>query len=668
MSIVRRSLWAAWICITLVLCAERWNAFTGAWSTNPIDILASDVQPGNGFAYETKLNRPVVVERMCLNRICLSEDREVMTRFSPRRINVDKVGRGIFTIQKDSTLVFSASDNSDPRTNGRKYFLRYPMVFARPIGRALEILWVFLGIFNLIMIRGLVGTPALIRSVAVYFVNLVGRHPAIFLALPSLYFCLNFTPLWKGVDAIAQLILPAGVSNILHFPPLYCFAGRIPFWLGNCLDAILARKSLPPFDIWSAQWPSLTGVWLLIFLQHIALIGSLCALVKSLTQRMLGRGLATLFLATCSGLYAEAHSAGTDALSQVTILLLCSFGLRILRTGGLTAWIGYSVALLLAFLTRSVNIVFSEWLVLSLFAITAFELFQGRGRSIPALTQCVLACVIPFLVVGATTAVQDILIRLVDEEYRSTLGRTLSDRVGTFLEKLPTNERERLEIQLQKREEDRWAKRAIELQNRVGPYYLGMGGALAGEMRSSGIPAAKVGPAEDKAVLRSGLAYLSTLHPILLRVIWRDFSRGFIQAGNFIISRAAFSSIRAGGVDRDARPQVWKPLQNIPNLDMPTATALQDRSEQNSYFRLQRRLANIWVYCCATVFSIVAWCRGQRRTPIASLCLLLTGASVFLVTCCLVYYTDRYTIPVFICGVIALLIPLGEERIRETAI
>jgi hypothetical protein len=661
MLMMRSGARAAWICFTLILCAEKWNAFSGICMVNPVKIAATQVQPESGFEYETKLDRAIALKRISLNRIYLFEDRQAIALFSPRQISVCGVGRGIFTIQNDSKLVFSTSDNSDPRTNGRSYFLHYPMVFPQSVGQCLEVLWVFLGIFCLTTYRGLAKTPAIVMSAVVRCVNLVGRHPVVFLALPSAYFCLNFTPLWKGVDAIAQLIFPAGELNILHFTPLYCFAGRIPFWLGNCFDAVVAGKSLPSFDLWTAQRPSLSGLWLLILSQHIALIGSLTFLVKSVARGTLGRGLVTLILVTCSGFYAEAHSGGTDSLSQVMILLLCNFGLRIVRGEGLAAWTGYSVALLLASVTRQIDILFSGWLVASLFVFAAVELYRRRKRLFLIAASFLVACAIPLFVAGAMVTVQSVLIRFTSQEYRSTLGRTLSDRVGRFLANLPTAERDTLQSQLQEHEKDHWAKRAIALQDRVGTYYSGMGQALADEMRGSGMPAAKIGKAEDEAVLESGLAYLSSLHPRLLRVIWKDFKKGFNEAGNFAISRAAFSSIRLGGLDRDARPEVWEPLNSIPNLDLPTATALEDRAKQNGYFRLQSRLVNAWIYSLAVFSSVFAWLLGKWRTAIASLCLLLTGASIYFVSCCLVYYTERYTIPAFISGVIAVVMTLGAS-------
>jgi hypothetical protein len=658
---LRSSALAAWICITIILCAEKWNAFTGTWMVNPVEIAADDVQPESGVAYKAKLNRAVAVKRMSFNRIYLSEDTQAIARFSPGQNSASEVGRGIFTILNGSNLIFSASDNSDPRTNGRNYFLRYPVVLPQLVGRCAEIIWIFFGIFCLMTYRGLAGTLAILKSGVVHCINLVGRHPVIFLALPSVYFCLNFTPLWKGQDAIAQLIIPAGELNILHFAPLYCFAGRIPFWLGNCFDALVTGESLPAFDLWGAQRPSLSGMWLLILAQHVGLIASLTFLVKSVVQGTFGRGLVTLFLVTCSGLYAEAHSGGTDSLSQVMILLLCGFGLRIVRDEGLAAWIGYSVALLLASLTRQIDILFSEWLVASLFIFTTIELYRRRGRSFLVATSFLLACAIPLFVAGTMRTVQSVLIKFTSHEYRSTLGRTLSDRVGAFLAGLPAAERDKLASQLQAREKNHWAKRAIALQERVGTYYNGMGQALADEMRASGMSAAKIATAEDEAVLESGLAYLSSLHPQLRRVIWNDFKRGFYRAGNFAISRAAFSSIRIGALDRDARPEVWQPLNSIPNLDLPTATVLEDRAAQNGYFRLQRRLVNAWIYCLAGISSLFAWFLGKWRTAIASLCLLLTGASIYLVSCCLVYYTDRYTIPAFISGVAAILMAFGAS-------
>jgi hypothetical protein len=103
---------------------------------------------------------------------------------------------------------------------------------------------------------------------------------------------------------------------------------------------------------------------------------------------------------------------------------------------------------------------------------------------------------VDLFVAGAMRTVQSVLIQFTAQEYRSTLGRTLSDRVGTFLAELPTEERDRLERQVKEHENDHWAKRAIALQNRVGTFYEGMGKALGDEMRASQMSTAKLAAAE----------------------------------------------------------------------------------------------------------------------------------------------------------------------------
>jgi hypothetical protein len=78
MLMMRSSTRAAWLCLTLILCAEKWNAFTGAWMVNPVKIAANDVQPQSGFAYETKLHRAVALKRISLFASLLTEASQVL--------------------------------------------------------------------------------------------------------------------------------------------------------------------------------------------------------------------------------------------------------------------------------------------------------------------------------------------------------------------------------------------------------------------------------------------------------------------------------------------------------------------------------------------------------------------------------------------------------------
>jgi hypothetical protein len=132
-------------------------------------------------------------------------------------------------------------------------------------------------------------------------ISAVGRHPALFLSLPSLYLLVLYPPIWKDVDALAQLVWQAGWGNILHYPPLYCFTGRIPFWVGDSILALLSGQPLPGLNLFGEQHPSWLGIELLVICQHAALITAFTHLDRTAAQSALGRGAITIsFLAASS--------------------------------------------------------------------------------------------------------------------------------------------------------------------------------------------------------------------------------------------------------------------------------------------------------------------------------------------------------------------------------
>src|SRR5260370_18854424 len=142
-----------------------------------------------------------------------------------------------------------------------------------------------------------------IASGARKIVEIIGRHPALYLALPSLYLLLAYPPLWKDVDSLAQLIWAKGPENILHFPPLYCFTGRIPFWVGDCIQALLAGRPLPQMNLSAGQNPSALGIELLIIVQHATFVGASSLLVRAAAKTAMSRGLIVLSFAAANSLF-----------------------------------------------------------------------------------------------------------------------------------------------------------------------------------------------------------------------------------------------------------------------------------------------------------------------------------------------------------------------------
>jgi len=126
----------------------------------------------------------------------------------------------------------------------------------------------------------------------------------IILIIPSLYLIFTYPPLWVGIDATCQLTFKAGSINILHYPPVYCFLSRIPFSVASLVEGHRFHHHLL-----SKQIPSPLGIYFLIILQHMALIGSLASAVIAVAgQNQLGRVICAVIFASMSGLFIQAHS------------------------------------------------------------------------------------------------------------------------------------------------------------------------------------------------------------------------------------------------------------------------------------------------------------------------------------------------------------------------
>jgi hypothetical protein len=147
------------------------------------------------------------------------------------------------------------------------------------------------------------------RRVAL-ILEFVGRHPTWILILPSSWMFWRFLPFWKDVDAVHQLISPAWGANILHFPPIYCFGARLPFWFA---DKLISGSAPSIFD---EQHPSLAAVLALVILQHAGLWAALRYFLFSVPLSDLNRGIVTLLLASVASFYVFAHTCGSDAISS----------------------------------------------------------------------------------------------------------------------------------------------------------------------------------------------------------------------------------------------------------------------------------------------------------------------------------------------------------------
>ena len=489
------------------------------------------------------------------------------------------------------------------------------------------------------------------------------RYPAIILAIPSAYLLVTFPPLWKDVDAICQLTLKAGVLNILHFPPLYCFLGRIPF----ILAAILSGQ--PVHGIFAEQTPTLLGIYLLVIGQHVALVASLTYAVIAIagTNRVSRVACAILF-ASMSGLYAEAHSCGSESIGAAATLAVFGAGIATIRKPKLFAWIVYGAALFVAIGSRHLNLLLAAWLPATFVLLELIERFR-KPKKISRFYSIGLAIAIGSLAIGANSLLARVLIASVGDQYRSTLGETLSDRIDSFLRRLPADERLKLAETLSSNEKDPLVRQAIQYQATIGSYYSGSDAALAHAIANTGVPWRLVPAKTDKAILAATLRYLGSCHPVLLKAIRDDFFRGFL-ATNRAIALAPFDSHLSGAIDRAKRPDAWADLAGYRYVNLQDANAIVKHARRDRYIGLWAHLPIAgWMMLEICVSLVVAYfARAAFPLVVVTWTVIATGIIMFLGNMVCVYYMDRYALVLLIScaiGAAAALAGIAEIGVEK---
>jgi SAM-dependent methyltransferase len=94
-------------------------------------VPLSDIQPENGFAFTARTYHPHLSSHTRPSPARVLEDgRPLPGPANSMHDDIRSAGRGGFSFWYDF-VYFSTSDNSDPRTNGRRYEIEYPITRAR---------------------------------------------------------------------------------------------------------------------------------------------------------------------------------------------------------------------------------------------------------------------------------------------------------------------------------------------------------------------------------------------------------------------------------------------------------------------------------------------------------------------------------------------------------
>ncbi len=513
-----------------------------------------------------------------------------------------------------------------------------------------------------------------IRTQLAKLTEQVGRYPFCVLALPSIYLLIRYPILWKDIDALAQLIWRAGAVNILHYPPIYCFGGRVPFWIDHAIAGLLAGEKIPALDLFGPQQPTLHGIYLLIIGQHLALVLSLTFFVCSVTRSIPARGWLTLGTLGFSVFYANQQCAGSESLSVVAIILVAASTVRVVRetqqsgdwsrsaddlSGAvrkelLLTWLGYGASLTLAVGTRHINVVLGACLPISLLLLFFGQRKARWARIVPLGSLAVLLAAGALLI---NVGLARWLIDSVGDEFRTITGIALSARIEGFLKKLPAGERHDLAEKLASAEHNPAVRAAIFSLATVGSFEHGTDRVIQEVLRAGRYPEQKIPAESERIITRASLAYLRTFHPKLVGVIFKDFGYGFLKSTNGKLSRVPFLANLGAARLRRANPEMWKPLDLLRSLDLAQAARELQRARRDFFLGFGGRVPLLILLLAGGILGVSSF--RFSGLGAVSVALVVTGVLLYFVNCVFIPTIDRYTLPLLVTGYASLMTGLA---------
>ena len=494
----------------------------------------------------------------------------------------------------------------------------------------------------------------------------IGRHPSPILVLPSLWFLLRYLPFWKDIDATVQLIAPAYDDNLLHFPPVYSFLARVPFFI---IDSLLNGHAPGIFE---RQHPSLVAVYGLVVIQHASLWLALRYFVFSLPACEIARGAITLLLASVASFYAFAHTGGSEAMTPIAYFLVFGAGIRVLlgrTTWG--SWVIYTAALFLAVGSRHINLILLIWLPGTALLLLLWSLLplgksspninprsrlarrslpelKTTGRSLAMTALITVLCTVAG--VGAERIVLNTLCRQFGVVERSSLGSAMSGRIGTWVDKLSPERKRGLLDSVQQLASDPLVKLAIQFQIEIGSYDKGTGSALASALRERGFDGEKLSAQKDQLISQSSFCFYRTLDLGLIKEILGDFWHGFLPTNDQGIAIAAPKATFFSLERIDQNPSDWEGIKESPIFVPSTAKATLERATTDNMIRHWRWLPILAWTLLFIGFGIWRAVRGVLPGTylFIGLSILVIGTLVYAGNCVCIYTLPRYALPLLV--------------------
>jgi hypothetical protein len=492
-----------------------------------------------------------------------------------------------------------------------------------------------------------------IDKIVIGALRFIGRHPLPLLILPSAWFFTFYLPFWKSSDVLCQLGAPFAADNVLLVPPIYCILGRLPFWVADTLVA----GSSP--DIFASQHPSLGAVYALIVCQHISLWLAVWYFVGGLAASETARGVVVLLLASIASFYSFAHTAGAEATTAVTWFALFGVGLRIVRgQSNWKNWMIYVFVLLLCIGSRHVGGLMLAWLPVTAFLLATFRFLSDREKHFfAALSFLTTGTIALVLSVGSLVTEQSIvstICRHFGFVERPMQGRTLCERIGSFLDFLSPGEKEQAARRAAVYTRDSDVKQAIDYLITIGTYYGGSDLAIAEMVQKRGLSGERLNAEVDRITLEAAICYYRTFDARLIQKIVEDTVRGFYPTNDQGIALTGAKATYASLASIEKHPEDWANIRSLLFFEPEVANATLERAYHDNYLR-HWRFMPLGVWCL--LFAAIGGWRAVRQElapelVIVATCMFAIGLAVHIATCVCNISQPRYVLPLWV-GIIA---------------
>jgi hypothetical protein len=267
-----------------------------------------------------------------------------------------------------------------------------------------------------------------LQEITVAFIVLV------IVALPSIFFLLAVPPLWRDCDGFYQLATKPNLLQVLHWPPLYCFLGRIPLLLGDLLSRFFPGRPTPSLSFDDPAFTDI-GLYLLALSQHVLLVVSLLVACWKLCRTLISRVALALLFASQAWLYAFAHCVGSEAFAHPFVLLTAVATVVWIRQArpNKLATFGLFTAMLGAVLSRQIDglLLFLPLACLLLIhlARSVLQVHPSEPKRGVVLTRLLRASLIGLAVVVSCGIVTGGLCAWYKIPYRSRVGYTFQWRL-----------------------------------------------------------------------------------------------------------------------------------------------------------------------------------------------------------------------------------------------